>query len=148
MWAPGPAPSFCLCLWAAHARPPPPLTHTHTHTHKHTRVLVSCRSRTHTQRPQGFDVILSDMLQFTNGVNDVELSLELAGTALNVATGVRGGLCGGCSCVTRPGACVCSWLTRSWVAPRCLAAWRRPLTARGGWLGSDGVFDPRLTACG
>ncbi len=26
-------------------------------------------------------------LQFTSGVNDVELSLELAGTALNVATG-------------------------------------------------------------
>jgi hypothetical protein len=27
------------------------------------------------------------MLQFTSGVNDVELSLELAATALNVATG-------------------------------------------------------------
>jgi hypothetical protein len=27
------------------------------------------------------------MLQFTNGVNDVELSIELAGTAMNVATG-------------------------------------------------------------
>jgi 23S rRNA (uridine2552-2'-O)-methyltransferase len=27
------------------------------------------------------------MLQFTNGVNDVELSLDLAGTALNIATG-------------------------------------------------------------
>jgi 23S rRNA (uridine2552-2'-O)-methyltransferase len=27
------------------------------------------------------------MLQFTSGVNDVELSLELAGTALHVATG-------------------------------------------------------------
>lgn len=27
------------------------------------------------------------MLQFTSGINDVELSLELAGTALNVATG-------------------------------------------------------------
>jgi hypothetical protein len=36
---------------------------------------------------QGFDVVLSDMLQFTNGVNDVELSLELANTAMNVATG-------------------------------------------------------------
>jgi 23S rRNA (uridine2552-2'-O)-methyltransferase len=31
---------------------------------------------------QGFDTVLSDMLQFTSGVNDVELSLELAGTAL------------------------------------------------------------------
>jgi hypothetical protein len=37
--------------------------------------------------PQGFDTVLSDMLQFTSGVNDVELSLELAGTALHVATG-------------------------------------------------------------
>lgn len=37
--------------------------------------------------PGGFDVVLSDMLQFTSGVNDVELSLELAGTALNIATG-------------------------------------------------------------
>lgn len=36
---------------------------------------------------QGFDVVLSDMLQFTSGINDVELSLELAGTAMNVATG-------------------------------------------------------------
>jgi 23S rRNA U2552 (ribose-2'-O)-methylase RlmE/FtsJ len=36
---------------------------------------------------QGFDVVLSDMLQFTSGVNDVELSLELASTAMNVATG-------------------------------------------------------------
>lgn len=36
---------------------------------------------------QGFDVVLSDMLQFTSGVNDVELSLELANTAMNVATG-------------------------------------------------------------
>lgn len=36
---------------------------------------------------QGFDVVLSDMLQFTSGVNDVELSLELAATAMNVATG-------------------------------------------------------------
>lgn len=27
------------------------------------------------------------MLHFTSGVNDVELSLELAGTAMNVATG-------------------------------------------------------------
>lgn len=35
----------------------------------------------------GFDVVLSDMLQFTSGVNDVELSLELAATAMNVATG-------------------------------------------------------------
>jgi len=32
-------------------------------------------------------VILSDMLQFTSGVNDVELSLDLANTAMNVATG-------------------------------------------------------------
>lgn len=37
--------------------------------------------------PQGFDTVLSDMLHFTSGVNDVELSLELAGTALNIATG-------------------------------------------------------------
>lgn len=44
------------------------------HTHKHT----SC---------QGFDAVLSDMLQFTSGVNDVELSLDLAGAALHVATG-------------------------------------------------------------
>jgi hypothetical protein len=36
---------------------------------------------------QGFDTVLSDMLHFTSGVNDVELSLELAGTAMNVATG-------------------------------------------------------------
>lgn len=36
---------------------------------------------------QGFDTVLSDMLQFTSGVNDVELSLELANTAMNVATG-------------------------------------------------------------
>ncbi|KAF8058916.1 rlmE [Scenedesmus sp. PABB004] len=35
----------------------------------------------------GFDTVLSDMLQFTSGVNDVELSLELAGTALHAATG-------------------------------------------------------------
>ncbi|KAF6254985.1 ribosomal RNA methyltransferase FtsJ domain-containing protein [Scenedesmus sp. NREL 46B-D3] len=35
----------------------------------------------------GFDTVLSDMLHFTSGVNDVELSLELAGTAMNVATG-------------------------------------------------------------
>jgi 23S rRNA U2552 (ribose-2'-O)-methylase RlmE/FtsJ len=39
------------------------------------------------QLAQGFDTVLSDMLQFTSGVNDVELSLELAGTAMNVATG-------------------------------------------------------------
>jgi len=39
------------------------------------------------QRLQGFDTVLSDMLQFTSGVNDVELSLELANTAMNVATG-------------------------------------------------------------
>lgn len=32
-------------------------------------------------------MVLSDMLQFTSGVNDVELSLELAATAMNVATG-------------------------------------------------------------
>lgn len=32
-------------------------------------------------------MILSDMLQFTSGVNDVELSLDLANTAMNVATG-------------------------------------------------------------
>ncbi|PNW83003.1 hypothetical protein CHLRE_06g302650v5 [Chlamydomonas reinhardtii] len=37
--------------------------------------------------PGGFDTVLSDMLQFTSGVNDVELSLELAGTALHIATG-------------------------------------------------------------
>ncbi|KAG2428981.1 hypothetical protein HXX76_011225 [Chlamydomonas incerta] len=37
--------------------------------------------------PAGFDTVLSDMLQFTSGVNDVELSLELAGTALHIATG-------------------------------------------------------------
>jgi hypothetical protein len=37
--------------------------------------------------PQGFDAVLSDMLHFTSGVNDVELSLELAGTALHIATG-------------------------------------------------------------
>jgi hypothetical protein len=40
-----------------------------------------------TLHTQGFDCILSDMLQSTNGVNDVELSLDLAGTALNIATG-------------------------------------------------------------
>ena len=38
-------------------------------------------------RWQGFNVVLSDMLHFTSGVNDVELSVELAGTALNIATG-------------------------------------------------------------
>ncbi|MEW5300902.1 MAG: hypothetical protein WDW36_003796 [Sanguina aurantia] len=37
--------------------------------------------------PEGFDCVLSDMLHFTSGVNDVELSLELASTALNIATG-------------------------------------------------------------
>ena len=37
--------------------------------------------------PQGFDTVLSDMLHFTSGVNDVELSLELAGAAMNIATG-------------------------------------------------------------
>ncbi|GIL89949.1 hypothetical protein Vretimale_17925 [Volvox reticuliferus] len=37
--------------------------------------------------PGGFDTVLSDMLQFTSGVNDVELSLELAGTAMHIATG-------------------------------------------------------------
>mmetsp|Transcript_6955 Transcript_6955/g.11834 ORF Transcript_6955/g.11834 Transcript_6955/m.11834 type:complete len:257 (+) Transcript_6955:73-843(+) len=37
--------------------------------------------------PQGFDTVLSDMLHSTSGVNDVELSLELAGTALHIATG-------------------------------------------------------------
>lgn len=31
--------------------------------------------------------MLSDMLHFTSGVNDVELSLDLAGTAMNIATG-------------------------------------------------------------
>lgn len=36
---------------------------------------------------QGFDTVLSDMLQFTSGFNDVELSLDLANTAMNVATG-------------------------------------------------------------
>lgn len=38
-------------------------------------------------RAQGFDTVLSDMLHFTSGVNDVELSLELASTALHIATG-------------------------------------------------------------
>lgn len=36
---------------------------------------------------QGFDAVLSDMLHFTTGVNDAELSLELAGAALHVSTG-------------------------------------------------------------
>lgn len=36
---------------------------------------------------QGFDTVLSDMLHFTSGINDVELSLDLAGTAMNIATG-------------------------------------------------------------
>mmetsp|Transcript_6722 Transcript_6722/g.17992 ORF Transcript_6722/g.17992 Transcript_6722/m.17992 type:complete len:236 (-) Transcript_6722:401-1108(-) len=37
--------------------------------------------------PGGFDTVLSDMLHFTSGVNDVELSLELAGMALHLSTG-------------------------------------------------------------
>jgi 23S rRNA (uridine2552-2'-O)-methyltransferase len=38
--------------------------------------------------PSGFDCVLSDMLQFTTGAgNDVDLSIELASTALHIATG-------------------------------------------------------------
>ncbi|GAX73657.1 hypothetical protein CEUSTIGMA_g1108.t1 [Chlamydomonas eustigma] len=37
--------------------------------------------------PKGFDTVLSDMLHFTSGINDVELSIELASTALHIATG-------------------------------------------------------------
>ena len=38
--------------------------------------------------PSGFDAVLSDMLQFTTGAgNDVDLSIELASTALHIATG-------------------------------------------------------------
>jgi len=36
---------------------------------------------------EGFDAVLSDMLQFTSGVNDVDQSIELASTALHIATG-------------------------------------------------------------
>ena len=37
--------------------------------------------------PGGFDTVLSDMLHFTSGINDVDLSIELASTALHIATG-------------------------------------------------------------
>lgn len=36
---------------------------------------------------KGFDTVLSDMLHFTSGVNDVELSLDLASTSLHLSTG-------------------------------------------------------------
>mmetsp|Transcript_30221 Transcript_30221/g.55217 ORF Transcript_30221/g.55217 Transcript_30221/m.55217 type:complete len:233 (-) Transcript_30221:333-1031(-) len=39
--------------------------------------------------PKGFSTVLSDMLHFTSGVNDVERSLELASTALCIATGSK-----------------------------------------------------------
>ncbi|KAG1679133.1 hypothetical protein FOA52_000488 [Chlamydomonas sp. UWO 241] len=38
--------------------------------------------------PGGFDTVLSDMLHFTSGAgNDVDMSIELASTALHIATG-------------------------------------------------------------